>query len=339
MINKQPMTNEIETIRSTAAIGVDLGGSFIKIGLISSKGRILQFKEEPTPEGGPETILQGILTLILTFVKEYSNEYEILGVGIGLPGVVQFKEGFVINPPNMPGWKSFNVLQFFKSKLDLPVFIDNDANVMALAEAVWGAGKDCRQIVCLTLGTGVGGGIVIDKELYHGASGGAGELGHVIVQAGGRQCGCGNKGCLEAYLGANYIIAHTVELLDSYPASILNKIYSESAELTPPDILEAVKADDPLGMKIVDEMAYYLGIGIGSIINVFNPDMVIIGGGLCNFGEYLLGPARKVAEECAMEGLFEDVKIVQAEFKNRAGVIGAGSLVFGKNEYRMSIND
>ncbi|MBN1755027.1 ROK family protein [bacterium] len=320
------------------AIGIDIGGTFIKAGLVDTDGNIIYFNKFETPSGKPSAILDVIITAINSIVNDYSGQYNIEGAGLGFPGIVNPIEGTVKYPPNLPSWHHENVVEKFASEFNFPVYIDNDANVMGIAESTWGAGKEHRFIICLTLGTGVGGAIIIDKQVYHGANGGAGELGHITINPRGPLCACGNRGCLESYIGGKYIVRRTLSYLKRFPDSYLHELYIRDKNLvTPKEISRAAEMGDILGLEILSEVAFFLGIGIANFINIFNPEMIIIGGGISNWGKPLLSRARITARKYGMKGLCEGVRIVQAKFKNQAGVIGGACLVFNNKNRNTSL--
>jgi glucokinase len=227
-------------------------------------------------------------------------------IGIGAPGPILYEQGIVMGAPNLPGWKRVKLKQILQREFKVPVFVDNDANCAALAELKFGAGRGLKNIIFLTISTGVGGGIIIDGQLYRGTMGAAGEFGHMIVDSKGYRCGCGNVGCLEAQASGRAIKRRTG--MDAI-----------SVEL-------AARQGDPKAIKAIQITAHYLAIGIANLVNIFNPEMVIVGGGLSNMRELLLAPIRQEFKKYAMTLPARSVKIVKAKLGTKAGVYGAAAL-------------
>ena len=341
-------------------IGVDLGGTDIKAGLVSSVGDISCRVVLPTDVevGGPkvvaariaETVRQvlvkseGVLRHDTRETENHDTLIEI-GVGLGAPGLIIAETGVVHFSPNFPGWKDIPLVSYVNAALaslyspkcssqtDLnrkykPILkgMDNDVNAMILGELHHGAGVGYKNLVALTLGTGVGGGVVINGEVYHGSQNTAGELGHTVVEPNGRYCGCGNQGCLEAYAGAKNIVERTQEKIEMGQRTILAKTVKEGVALTPRQIAAAAQAEDPLAMEIFAETARYIGIALTSIAHILNPQIAIIGGGIAEAGEKLLfDPIRMEFAKRAMD-IPAQMKIVKAHLGNDAGIVGAAML-------------
>lgn len=313
------------------AVGIDIGATQIKGALVAQEGEILEFVKRDTPQKGPKNIIEEVVDIYR--ILDENIEEEILGVGIGCPGLVDLNSGFVYTSPNFDNWDEFNISDFLQQRIDKEVVIDNDAHMMVLAESAWGNGEDSDFNIGLTLGTGVGGGIVCNNTVYRGSNGFAGELGHITVDADGPDCKCGSTGCLEAFIGVNYLLEKTEEYLDENPQSILNKwIREEGEELTPILIEDAYDEGDIVGKKVLEYMCHYLGIGIGSFINIFNPDKIIVGGGLSKWGEPLFHKLRGETSKHSMNKIFDNVEIVPAYFKNKAGILGAAYKILKKGE-------
>ena len=310
------------------SIGIDLGGTDIKAGLVSATGELSCQVVLPTHvDAGPKAVASRIAkaTREVLAKAEEQRTTDIIGIGLGAPGLIIAETGVVHFSPNFPGWTDIPLVDDVKKALgiqSLPVFMDNDVNAMTLGELRHGAGVGYQSIVALTLGTGVGGGVVIDGQVYHGSRNTAGELGHTVVEPNGRYCGCGNQGCLEAYAGAKNIVERTQEKIAAGSNTKL------TSELTPKRIAAAAHAGDSLAVEIFAETGVYIGIALTSIAHVLNPEVAIIGGGIAEAGENLLfEPIRNEFTRRAMDipGM---MKVVPATLGNRAGIVGAAMLAF-----------
>ena len=310
------------------SIGIDLGGTDIKAGLVSATGELSCQVVLPTHvDAGPKAVASRIAEATREVVAkaEEQRTTDIIGIGLGAPGLIIAETGVVHFSPNFPGWTDIPLVDDVKKALgiqSLPVFMDNDVNAMTLGELRHGAGVGHQSIVALTLGTGVGGGVVIDGQVYHGSRNTAGELGHTVVEPNGRYCGCGNQGCLEAYAGAKNIVERTQEKIAAGSNTKL------TSELTPKRIAAAAHAGDSLAVEIFAETGVYIGIALTSIAHVLNPEVAIIGGGIAEAGESLLfEPIRNEFTRRAMDipGM---MKVVPATLGNRAGIVGAAMLAF-----------
>ena len=356
------------------SIGVDLGGTDIKAGLVSSTGDISCRVVLPTEVevGGPkvvaariaEAVRQVVVKAIGFHEKESDQQSGVtaegfrrfpkaaeseIWIGLGAPGLIIAETGVVHFSPNFPGWTDIPLVDYVNAelaKLHLPTAtvnanaqihvherynlilkgMDNDVNAMTLGEFRHGAGVGYKNVVALTLGTGVGGGVVIDGQVYHGSQNTAGELGHTIVEPDGRYCGCGNQGCLEAYAGAKNIIERTQEKIETGRPTILAKIIKEGTALTPRHIAEAAQSGDKVAIEIFAETGRYIGIALTSIAHILNPQIAIIGGGIAEAGEKLLfEPIRRELSKRAMD-IPARMKIVKAYLGNDAGIVGAAML-------------
>ena len=339
------------------SIGVDLGGTDIKAGLVSSVGDISCRVILPTDVeiGGPKfvaaRIAEAVRQVIVKSPENHRDTSEIW-IGLGAPGLIIAETGVVHFSPNFPGWSDIPLVDYVNAelaKLSIPKDavkrnsqiknyklilkgMDNDVNVMTLGEFRHGAGVGYKSIVALTLGTGVGGGVVIDGQLYHGSQNTAGELGHTIVDPNGRYCGCGNQGCLEAYAGAKNIVERTENKIKTGRETILlgevKNLASDGTSLTPRQIAEAAQAGDQLAMEIFAETGRYIGIALTSIAHILNPQIAIIGGGIAEAGEKLLfEPIRAELAKRAMD-IPAQMKVVKAHLGNDAGIVGAAMLAF-----------
>lgn len=315
-------------------VGVDLGGTNIVSLLMTGKGEIVGRDTRPTlAEEGKDKALSQIVNSVKRILEESQTKLgisskSIIGLGIGSPGPLSIKKGLVHFAPNLAGWTNVPLVDILRDKLALPIFLENDANAAALGEWWRGAGKDVDNLVLLTLGTGIGGGIIIQGEVLHGAWDTAAEIGHMIIHEGGLVCGCGKKGCLEAYASATGVIKRTLAAIREGKKSILaDAVKNRWENITCELVYKAAEKGDSLSRWIVEETARYLGIGIASIVNVLNPEMVILSGGMIAAGALIFKPVRKYARENALAAAIEGVEIVPAALSGNSGAIGAAATV------------
>ncbi|MCM8823000.1 MAG: ROK family protein [Candidatus Omnitrophica bacterium] len=308
------------------AIGVDLGGTYIKYGLVDETGKILKSGMLPTKaeEKNRDVVIEQIS---LAIKNVWENDIE--GIGIGTPGVVD-NYGAVFESPNLPDWHNFNVKEVFEKKFNKLVVVENDANSIAWGEYLFGAGKGTRAIVCLTLGTGLGGGVVINGKLLRGAIYSAAELGHMPVDYKGRKCGCGSTGCIEAYVGRDYIVHSAIRKIKMGKESVLTEMAGNLSEITPKMISEAYQKGDKVAEEVWVEMATALGAFLAGMVNMLNPDRIILAGGIAQAGEILFSTVRKTIKERAMRVLSETVEVVPAGLGNDSGIVSGAALVFQK---------
>lgn len=326
------------------SIGIDLGGTDIKAGLVSATGDIACRLVLPTRvDAGPKAIAARIAKAVRQVIAQAEQvnvrctiagspeDTNIIGIGLGAPGLIIAGTGTVHFSPNFPGWADIPLVDYVSTELaelQIPIFMDNDVNAMTLGELRHGAGVGYRNIVALTLGTGVGGGVVIDGQVYHGSMNTAGELGHTVVEPNGRYCGCGNQGCLEAYAGAKNIVERIQQKIETGLSTILDSGVEEKSILTPRRIAEAAQAGDKVAMEIFAETGQYIGIALTSIAHILNPEIAIIGGGIAAAGEKLLfEPIRAEFVKRTMD-IPAHMEIVQAALGNDAGIVGAAMLAF-----------
>jgi len=315
-------------VKLNYAIGVDLGGTKVKLGVVSSEGRIIKKVAVPTmaKEGVDKSISQ-IKKGVASLLK--STKKSIIGIGIGAPGVVSLKKGTVENPPNLPGWGRVHLGRIINKQFSLPTFVENDANAAAIGELIYGTGRKLNSFILITLGTGVGGGIIYNKKLFRGDFGGAGEIGHITIDKNGPKCNCGSYGCLEAYLGNNYLIANVKKQLRSNKDSMIYKLVGNNMQnLSPKIIHDAALKDDVFSKNIIEQMGINLGCGLASIINVFDISNIVIGGGVAGFGRPLFKATKNSIKSRILTPLKPRIKVLQAGLKNNAGIKGASSLVF-----------
>ena len=316
----------------TKRIGIDVGGTNVKIALVDGEGKIIYSNSVPTyAQMGYEYTVNNIKQAIRDLMKETNTDAkEIEGIGFDFPGQVDYKTGVVKLAPNIPGWVNVPIAQMIEEEFNIPTRIDNDVRCAALGELKFGAGKGCENFVCITVGTGIGSGLVINGKLVRGAANAAGEIGHIKLQMnGGPICGCGDTGCLEAFASGPSIVAMAQEYLKGGKSTKFREMAGADGEITPYIVAKAAEAGDPVAKRIFEIVGTYIGMGLVSVINLLNPEKVIIGGGVAAAGDLLLDPIRKTIKERAMVVAGNSVEIVPAELGNSAGVIGASMLVEG----------
>jgi len=305
--------------RSGLALAFDIGGTKVAAGVVDRSGTVHAFVVQPTrPAEGPERVLARLFELGRTAVDGSGTAWaELACVGIGCGGPLDAEHGVLLAPPHLPGWHDVPVTELAEQAFGLPVALENDATAAAAGEHRYGAGSGTRHMVYLTISTGVGGGIVIDGRLYRGATGNGGELGHVTVDCVGRLCrGCGRRGCLEAYVSGT---------------SIMERAHEAGLEgATAADVAAAARAGDPVASEVWDETTNFLACGLTSIVNLFEPELVVVGGGVSRSGEQLLGPVREGVRAHAMGSAGRAANIVLSALGDQVGVIGAAAIAFDR---------
>ncbi len=310
-------------------IGIDVGGTNVKIALVNDKGKIIYSNSVPThAELGYEFTVNNIKQAIYDLLKETKlQNKDIEGIGFGFPGQIDFKNGIVRNAPNIPGWVDIPIKQIFEDEFHIPTRVDNDVRCAALGELNYGAGKGCENLICITVGTGIGSGLIVNGKLVRGASNAAGEIGHIKLQMkDGPICGCGDTGCLEAFASGPAIVAMAEEYIKGGKSTKYREI-ANGNPLTPYIVCEAAKAGDPVAQRIFSVIGEYIGIGMSGVVNLLNPEKIIIGGGVADAGDFLFNPIIKAIKERAMKISGETVQVVPAQLGNTAGVIGASLLI------------
>jgi glucokinase len=307
-------------------IGIDFGATRIKIGVVSSTGEVLSKRVIATPRNvSPHQFVHAVKTGFFSLLGNSLKRKNCIGMGVGVPGLVNTDRGTVQYLVNVKGWRDVPLASLLKRQMGLAVRVDNDVNAMTLGELAFGSGRGCRNLVCLTLGTGVGGGIVIDGKLYRGVSFSAGEVGHVSIHEDGTLCACGGVGCVETYVGNRRIIELAQAKLKE-KKSLLNQWVNQGAILTPRLIVQAARKQDTIAVEIWKEIGTHLGVALASVVNLLNPEKIVIGGGVANAGDLLLDVVRKTVKERAMKGPADSVRIVKAQLGEDAGIVGAAVL-------------
>lgn len=310
------------------AIGVDLGGTNIKIGLVSEKGKILKMTSVKTDASkGPKAVIKNIVKGVNEILD--GNKKKITGIGIGCPGIVSTKKGTVQNPPNIPGWIKVNLGSIIKKEFGYKVHVENDANAAAIGELIFGSGKNHDSFIMVTLGTGVGGGIVLCNKIFRGEIGAAGEIGHVSIDPNGPKCNCGSTGCIEAYAGNKYLKEQVRNELANYPKSLIWQLIENDLEKVSPRIIQkAAESGDQYAANVIETLGVRLGIAFTSLSNVLDVSTFIIGGGVAGFGKPLLLVIQKTISSRVLTPLRKRIKVIPAKLKNEAGIKGASALVF-----------
>lgn len=305
--------------------GIDLGGTNIKSGLLSRDGKVILEKSVPSEvNGGVNHVLDRMADCVKDSVREAGEGITLQGVGVGVAGLVEFEQGILHEAPNLSGWRMVPVKTEMEKRLGMPVLVENDANAAALGEYAYGAGQGAGEMLMVTLGTGVGGGLILRGKVYHGGIGAAGEFGHMTIQFNGPLCACGRRGCVEAFVGIKGILRNVQEKLKSGRPSLLRTI--DSKKRTPKDVSAAALKNDELAVEVLAETGTYLGIGLGNVANLLNIQRVVVGGGVAKAGHFLLEPAMKSLKYTALKTAAEHIELVEARLGENAGMIGAAYL-------------
>ena len=309
-------------------VGIDLGGMSIKAGLVDENGRILKKLTCPTGvERGAKAVVEDMARLTLDVVEQGGAKLEdVKAIGIGLPGIQDPETGRVPFCTNL-GWHDVPVIEWMHEIVDKPIYIQNDATVAGLAESVAGVSANVKNIVFLTLGTGVGGGIVLDGKVYSGSHGVGSELGHMITVAGGDLCTCGNRGCWERYSSASALIRMGREAAAQAPdCLIMQKAGGCVEKISAKTVMDSAKEGDPVALKVFDQYIYNICTGLVGIINFIDPEMIVLGGGVSLAGEFLLNAVREKLPTMVFYKTMPYARIELATLGNDAGIIGAAML-------------
>ena len=318
------------TVREQYIIGIDLGGTNIAGGAMPVDGtREIGMRSVTTnADEGADAVVGRIAALVEDLIDQTSRETgakrsDFLGVGIGAPGPLERTRGIVIVSPNL-GWKDFPLRDEVSKRVNLPATLDNDANCATLGEWWRGAAQGARNVVAMTIGTGIGGGLIFDGKLYHGSSDAAGEIGHTTIESNGRRCKCGNYGCLEAYASGPAIATRARELLEGSEGSILPAMVNgDESRITAQTVFEAAKRSDAIALEVVRDTAHFLAVGISNLINIFNPDVFVVAGGVTQAGALLFDPMRAEVRRRAFKPSVDACQILPGLLPLSAGVVGA----------------
>lgn len=301
-------------------IGVDLGGTNLRAALLSADGAILDKRKEATcaADGWKKVVARLVDNIIQQRETAEQRGLRVMAVGVGAPGVIRMDKGIVVKSPNFPDWNNLPLRDELEKALHIPVAIENDANAAALGEQWRGAGCGIDSMILLTLGTGVGGGIVLNNKIWQGADGMAGEVGHMTLIPDGRPCGCGNTGCLEMYASARGIV-------QSYREALGTTETTQASEITSETVYRAARNGDPVALRVMKGMGRLLGIGIANLINIFNPQMIVLGGGVRDAWDLFIGATHEEIMRRAFQVPAERTMIVPSLLGDDAGMIGAAA--------------
>ena len=309
-------------------IGIDVGGTNVKIALVNEKGGIVYSNSIPTrAEMGYEYTVNSMKEAIKELLKETNTSAkDVEGMGFGFPGQIDCQKGIVRLAPNIPGWVDVPIAEIMEKEFGIPTRVDNDVRCAALGELNFGAGKGCENLVCITVCTGIGSGLIINGKLVRGASNAAGEIGHIkLDMTGGPLCGCGDRGCLEAFASGPSIVAMAEEYIKGGKSTKYREL--ANPDITPYVVSVAAQQGDPVAKRIFTIIGEYIGVGLASVVNLLNPEKIIIGGGVAAAGDILMTPIKETLVKRAMPISGGAVEVVPAQLGNTAGVIGASLLI------------
>ncbi|GGH79742.1 glucokinase [Pullulanibacillus pueri] len=310
-------------------VGVDLGGTSIKMAFINDEGRIIDKWEIPTDLSEKGRFITRDIAKSIEEKLEQKGETKdkLVGLGMGAPGFINFENGSIFEAVNI-GWKNYPLQEKMEEAIGLPVAVDNDANLAALGEMWKGAGEGAKDLLCITLGTGVGGGVISNGAIIHGIGGMAGEIGHITsITDGGYTCNCGRKGCLETVASATGIRRLAIEGLEKHTESELYTVFQKQQDLTTKDVFDAARNQDAYALSIVDHVTYHLGLALSNVAILLNFQKLVIGGGVSMAGETLLEPLDRHIKALTLPGVYQGLEIVRATLGNDAGVIGCAWLI------------
>jgi len=325
----------VGTTERTLALGIDVGGTKMVTAVVNARGRILARDRCPTPaQEGPDAVFAALARVVRRTLERAALPVEaISAIGLGLPGICNPETGIVFTSPNLPGWRDVPAAARVREEFGRPTFLVNDANAAALGEMRYGAARKVSDFVYITVSTGIGGGIVSGGRLYTGAIGTAGELGHMTILDDGPDCPCGNKGCWEMLASGTALGGEARRRIsEGEPSVILDIAGGDIERVTAREVHRAYRQGDRLAVELVKRAAYYLGIGLTNIVNIFNPEMVVVGGGLSAFGEALLGPAREIVAARAYPAAARAARIVTAALGDEGGVLGAAAYALDRKQ-------
>jgi glucokinase len=314
-------------------IGIDLGGTKISTALVDGAGGIIARDYRETMAAAcPDAVIERMLDAARQVMAEANVETaQVAAVGIGAPGPLDVAAGVVVSPPNLPGWERVLLRQLIADALTIPAFLEKDANAAAMGEHLFGAGQGARHMIYVTVSTGIGSGLILDGRLYHGATSMAGEIGHTTIVPDGPRCGCGNRGCLEALTSGTAVARRARECVAQGAATLIADLAEGDPErITAKVVAQAADQGDAEARQIIAEAMNYLGIGMANLVNLFNPQLIVVGGGLANIGDALFEPVRHVIEQRAFRAAAEAVRVVPAKLGDDVGVLGAAAVALAQ---------
>jgi glucokinase len=323
----EPSMTEQTGKQDNLVLAADLGGTHLRVALVDESGRIHKQLKKESPQGvSPQCVIEAFYKAALE-CGCFGDRVEgrVVAAAIMVPGTIDKNNVSVVQAPNMTALNNFELKPALEKRLGWPVVLENDANAAAVGEMWLGAARGCRNVICVTLGTGVGGGIILDGKLWRGTDGSAGEIGHTTVDPfGGVQCKCGGTGCLEMFASATAIVRMANELLPEFPDSTLRNV-----ELSAEKVYEAGESGDRLAVLVFEKVGTYLGVGLANLVNLLNPEVIVIGGGVANGWDLFANHMNQQVQQRAFP-LAQRVKIIAAERGDNAGLLGAARLAFDK---------
>lgn len=313
---------------SKVVIGVDLGGTKINTGIVDENGKVLKSVKAPTlAKEGPYPVIDRIKKSIYDVLEEANMKLgDVGGIGIISPGPIDSDKGLVINPSNLPGWDHIPLVNLLKEEFNLPVMLDNDANAAALAEFLFGAGRGLKNFVYITVSTGIGGGVIINGKLYRGTNSNAAEVGHMTIDYKGPKCNCGNIGCFEVFASGTAIARLAREAVQKGRSTLIKEMARDN-EITAQHVFEAALAKDAVALELIDNEAFFLGVGISNIITFANPERIAIGGGVSKQWDMFYDKMMDTVRERTLKPMIEVCQIVKSELKDDIGILGAAAII------------
>ncbi|MFC1967079.1 ROK family protein [Chloroflexota bacterium] len=309
------------------ALGIDLGGTKILTAVIDDEGNLLSREHSITPASeGPEAVVRAVLKSTEHSLQQAGvSVKDVEAIGIGAPGLSNPETGILYTSPHLPGWRDAPLRNIIEQKLGGRAFLINDANAAAVGELHFGAGRGARHFIYITVSTGIGGGIIINGKIYTGASGTAGELGHMVIDDDGPTCNCGNRGCWETLASGTALAKAARTRIKDGAVTSIPKYAGDPDRINAEAVHQAALDGDKLALELIDRVAYYLGVGLANLVNLYNPEVIVIGGGLSNIGDMLLQPAYAEAGRRAFPQPYGAVRFARAELGRDSGVIGAAT--------------
>ncbi|MCG1011334.1 ROK family protein [Tepidanaerobacter sp. GT38] len=311
-------------------VGLDLGGTKIATCVMNEDGEILKKVTLSTlAHEGPDAVIGRIIESIYDVIRLANiNKEDILAIGVGVPGPLDSEKGLIKNPPNLPGWVEVPLRDILYKEFKVPLAIENDANAAALGENIYGSGKGIKNFMYITISTGIGGGVVVNGKLLKGASGNAAEIGHTTINFEGPLCGCGNRGCWEAYASGTALARFAREGIKNGIKTIIKDIVDREGHIKAEHVFTAAKQGDKFAKELVDMEGFYLGVGLANMANSFNPNCIAIGGGITNQWDMFYEHMISIMQERALKANVEGLKVVKATLGPDVGVIGAATLAW-----------
>ena len=313
---------------SFLVLALDIGGTNFRLALADERGRILKRRSGPTrPEEGPERLLKRVKRGVEGLLSDPDMKRMVKGVGVGAAGPLDLESGMLLHPPNLPGWHHVPLKSMLEESLDFPVWLRNDVDLGALGEHRFGAGRGFQQLIYLALGTGIGGGVILGGQLLSGTRVSAMEAGHMVVSPGGPRCNCGREGCLEALASGTAIARRAAErLLRGEQSQLIEMVNGKAERITAELVARAANKGDRLAQQVLQEAGEWLGIGVVNLILLFDPEVVIIGGGVAGAGDFLLEPVRQAVKRWVVPYFEREVPVVRSRLGGNSNLMGAVAL-------------